>query len=101
MCWGSNAHGQLGDGTAEARTAPVAPQDQADIEALAAGGSDTCAVRRGGTVHCWGVSYGSGPGAGPQEVAGLSDVTQVSVGTGDACALSRDGRLHCWSAIRC
>lgn len=100
-CWGTNAHGQLGDGTAEARNAPVAPQDQADIEALAAGGSDTCAVRRGGTVHCWGVSYGSGPGAGPQEVAGLSDVTQVSVGTGDACALSRDGRLHCWSAIRC
>lgn len=100
-CWGANAHGQLGDGTALPRAVPVSPQDQAEVTALAAGGSDTCAARADGTVHCWGTSYGSGPGAGPQEVAGLRGIVRVAVGQGDACAVDRVGAIRCWSAIRC
>ncbi len=100
-CWGTNVHGQLGDGTADPRGTHVAAIDQAELQQLAAGDSDTCAVRSGGTVHCWGAGYGTGPGAGPQEVRGLTEVVQVSVGHGDTCARRHDGTVHCWSAQRC
>ena len=59
-CWGSNASGQLGDGTTDASTAPRDAMDLSAAIAVAAGGLDdaghghTCAITDTGAVHCWG-----------------------------------------------
>src|SRR5262245_58724607 len=61
-CWGSNANGQLGDGTRIDSLTPVLPvliQNASNLRppltgvvAIAAGNSQTCALLAGGTVSC-------------------------------------------------
>src|SRR5262249_30222643 len=53
-CWGDNRHGELGDGTTDERTGPVAALGLDDAVSLALGPEASCAVRRGGAVACWG-----------------------------------------------
>lgn len=66
-CWGSNLHGQLGDGVAEhAQTcqrgsdrvdcsrSPVSVSTIDDATSLAANASHACVIREDGSVWCWG-----------------------------------------------
>src|ERR1039458_9127512 len=77
-CWGDNAHGQLGIGTSsgpatcngEPCTATAVPvRGIAHATAIAAGGSQTCALLAGGSVECWGYNgygqLGVGTSSGP------------------------------------
>jgi len=54
-CWGSNAYGQLGNGTTEDAREPVRAKDLENVRALAAGVGHTCAVLAAG-VRCWGLN---------------------------------------------
>jgi alpha-tubulin suppressor-like RCC1 family protein len=56
LCWGSNASGSVGDGSAVAqRNSPVPiPGLGSGVVAIAAGGADTCAVLTTGESVCWG-----------------------------------------------
>ena len=55
LCWGSNRVGQLGGGTTGPRRfEPRVVDGLSDVVFIAAGEEHTCAVRRGGTVLCWG-----------------------------------------------
>ncbi len=54
MCWGSNFHGQLGDGTTTMRTSPVFVSGLDHVVQIAAGGQHTCAIREAGNAMCWG-----------------------------------------------
>jgi alpha-tubulin suppressor-like RCC1 family protein len=71
-----------------------------DATAIAVGIGHACALRRDGTVRCWGSSEGDilGPG-GPSEAAidpGVRDATQVTAGSRHSCARLADGEVTCW-----
>jgi len=53
-CYGFNSHGQLGDGTYDYHTTPVAVTGLADVVQLSAGYEQTCARRRDNSLWCWG-----------------------------------------------
>jgi alpha-tubulin suppressor-like RCC1 family protein len=109
-CWGSNSHGELGDGTRTARTAPANVLGLHDIRFVASGGATTCATNNGGEVWCWGNDSLGQLGRGtsidadslvPVQAAGVvpnqlppSDI--VAVGDDFSCALTRDGEVWCW-----
>src|SRR5580704_3394379 len=81
-CWGRNAEGQLGDGTAEMRSTPVTVVGVADVVELALGANSSCALRRDGRVLCWGAGKSWGDGqmrsnVPPTAVAGVADATQI------------------------
>jgi len=54
LCWGSNAQGQLGDGTFTDRAAPTPVKTDVTFMSLAAGYSFTCGLSTAGDAYCWG-----------------------------------------------
>jgi alpha-tubulin suppressor-like RCC1 family protein len=55
LCWGWNATGQLGNGTASDSAVPSAVVGlESGVAAIAAGAWHTCAVTTAGAVLCWG-----------------------------------------------
>jgi alpha-tubulin suppressor-like RCC1 family protein len=105
-CWGGNAFGQVGSGSALPQVfAPAIVSGLTGVIHLAAGWSTACAVT-GGTVRCWG-SGGSGQfGIGalvnsssvPAAAAiGIANATMVTVGTFHVCAANgTTGDAWCW-----
>ena len=53
-CWGDNDEGQIGDGTNENSSTPVAVSGITDAAAITAGGDHTCALLAGGGIDSWG-----------------------------------------------
>jgi alpha-tubulin suppressor-like RCC1 family protein len=104
MCWGSNDHGQLGDGTTANRAEPVAVSGLSGIARVAAGLSFSCAVRTTGALSCWGGNDSGQLGDGtttdratPVPVSGLaSGVRDIALGSGHACAVTSTGGVQCW-----
>jgi alpha-tubulin suppressor-like RCC1 family protein len=70
LCWGSNEHGQLGDGTTTDRLAPVVAVRSGALS-VTCGTRHTCALMQDGTVSCWGTARsGASPGlTSPSTVA--------------------------------
>ncbi|MEJ5207660.1 hypothetical protein [Denitratimonas sp. CY0512] len=105
-CWGRNSFGQLGDGTAVQRLSPVPVSNlSSGVQAIAVGGSFSCALNASGGVLCWGAnSFGSlGDGstnnrAVPGLVWGMgSGMRAISTGQAHACAIATsNGGLKCW-----
>ena len=107
MCWGVNAWGNLGDGTAVARARPVNVVGlEGDAVAVSTFGRTTCAVTSAGAIKCWGWNgagqLGNGTADGdphpvPAVVEGLgSGMAAVSPGEEHTCALTVAGNLKCW-----
>jgi len=103
-CWGLNVSGQLGDGSADLRTAPVQVAGSYGTPALVASGlSHTCAAVANG-VHCWGYNGDGQLGRGTltlnESVPGPTAVitarpTSLSAGVDHTCAVVA-GALRCW-----
>ncbi|MBL8683018.1 MAG: hypothetical protein JNK05_27880 [Myxococcales bacterium] len=125
-CWGSNNLGQLGaspaaDGprVAAALAEPSTPPQHTavtgagslvpieiagvrDAVQAGCGYGHTCALRRDGTVWCWGLNnYGQlGDGTRthrltPSAVPGLSNVRTLAV-SDPSCAITMNGQALCW-----
>lgn len=103
-CWGGNAEGALGDGTAIDRTTPVPVHGAPAAQAVVAGGGVSCLLSRDGGVQCWGANSAGSLGDGthtnravPGPVSGLnSGVTAIALDYRHACALTTAHDLYCW-----
>jgi alpha-tubulin suppressor-like RCC1 family protein len=103
-CWGSNAQGQLGNGTAPINsTTPVTVTGLAGVIAISSGSFHTCALLGDGTARCWGSNFsgelGNGlPGSSsvPVVVSGLTGATQIDTGSSHSCAIVAGGAVMCW-----
>lgn len=106
-CWGgTNEHGQLGTGVRAQEMLPARvalPKDVYPV-AVAAGGSDTCAIAATGELYCWGANGSGQLGIAtrqdqpkPTRIAGLTEqVVGVAVMDDAVCALLRNGSVACW-----
>jgi alpha-tubulin suppressor-like RCC1 family protein len=105
-CWGSDAHGMLGNGagTAGSQTAPGAVTGSLAWQSISAGYTSTCGVTTGGKLYCWGdnsfgqLGTGTGDEADPAQVGTDTNWESVSTGYTSSCAVKDNGSLFCWGA---
>jgi hypothetical protein len=110
-CWGSNDSGQLGNptnaGSPAANPAPTQVGTATDWALVRAGDYHACAIRRDGTLWCWGDNYygqlGNPGGTGsatphptPSQVGTATDWQSLGAGANDTCATKATGTLWCW-----
>lgn len=107
-CWGTNARGALGNGSAVATSAiPVAVTGITGATAISTSGIHACAVMNDGSIRCWGTNeygaLGNGTSGGeartPVTVANLGG-SAVSVAAGSlgfkTCTVLTNGSVRCW-----
>jgi alpha-tubulin suppressor-like RCC1 family protein len=107
-CWGSNTHGELGDGTLTPRMSPVRVLSNLTFRQVGVGQYHTCAVTTGDIAYCWGLNQsgqlGDSSTAGrrtkPMQVAGGHQFRQIDAGNEHSCAVSTDSRAWCWGSGR-
>lgn len=106
QCWGYNSDGMLGDGTRDARRAPVRVVGlEGPVDRLALSDVTTCALYESDDVGCWGYGregqLGDGKGSVrslvPVSVVGLGGpVTDLGAGQLHTCAVLDSGNIQCW-----
>lgn len=122
-CWGANSYGQLGltttrqcsvlTGEEPCSPTPVVVTGLTDVAQLAMAGPSTCALRRDGSVWCWGnndrgqlghpstdrcrtVRATTPCSITPMAVENLPPAAHVALGGSRACAVLRTGSVMCW-----
>ncbi|HEU0301662.1 MAG TPA: hypothetical protein VFR37_19560 [Longimicrobium sp.] len=111
VCWGSDAHGQLGRGDGAGAAGPPAPVPSPWLFAqVTAGATHSCAITPAGGAYCWGDNrygqLGSDATAGtctdgpcvrsPVAVSGGVAFRSLSAGDGFTCGISVTDTVYCW-----
>lgn len=108
-CWGVNEAGQLGDGSATDRDAPVRVAGTRRFKRLATAvtSSHTCAIATDGAAWCWGFNADGQLGNGstdnspqPAAVAGGLKFVSISAGHFHTCGVTLDDEVWCWGGGR-
>lgn len=109
-CWGSIDYGQVGTGSiglSIAAPAPTLGGVVSDAVAITAGGQHTCALKRNGSVQCWGKNLNKQIGnqglldwyTTPQAVYNVNNAAlAVSAGTDHTCILMNNQNLSCFGS---
>lgn len=110
FCWGTRAHGILGDGAAVAGDDVAEPQPIAGghrFMDIAVGGAHACAVTSERQLNCWGANAsgqrgtndGTADASTPIEVIATDGpVIQVVAGDAHTCARLWHGGVQCWGS---
>ncbi len=117
FCWGDNDFGELGDGSTNSSSVPVAVETSGDLAGkrltqISAGFEDTCGLDSAGVAFCWGdnsfLELGDGSGGDTDDFSSvpvavdthgaLADKTlaEISAGWWYECALDTAGAAYCW-----
>src|SRR5207249_4507377 len=104
-CWGSNTHGELGDGTTTQQATPVPVAGNLRFATISAGSAHSCGVTTSGDAYCWGANPDGRLGDGtttqapaPVPVAGGFAFTTVRVGDNHSCGVTTSREAYCWGA---
>jgi alpha-tubulin suppressor-like RCC1 family protein len=104
-CWGSNSHGELGDGTTTNRLIPTDVVGLPEIiQMVSAGLQHTCALMTAGKAKCWGDNFFGQLGNGtttnslvPVDVSGITNNgSTIEAGSAHTCAVISTGGVKCW-----
>ena len=97
-CWGENDSGQLGDGTQENRTVPVAIQNKNSLkfDMIAAGWGNTCAVEKNNDLYCWGKDQSLKPIKIDKGEASDTQIVKIDAGQSYVCFINNFGTVYCW-----
>ena len=105
VAWGSNASGQLGDGTTTDRLVPITVPNFNGVTAISAGGFHSLAMRTGATVWGWGFNRNGQLGNGsydnattPTQITGATGVASVVAGGFHSMGLMADGTVLAWGS---
>jgi alpha-tubulin suppressor-like RCC1 family protein len=112
-CWGSDTHGQLGDGGGASGTPAVSPTAvtmtgiAGGFAAISVGRRHVCALRAApqgyGRAYCWGDDAAGQLGhaadfSRPGPVSGDRAYLTISTGGDSTCAVTPTGLGYCWGA---
>ena len=105
-CWGNNAHGQTGNGSARRYTltaSPVAVAAPSAFSALSVNGEHACALDGFGGAWCWGNNRDGELALGhtvaqphPTAASTTERFTSISSGVAHVCGVTSTGGLLCW-----
>ena len=113
-CWGTNWHGQLGNGVLGGPDEPFPTPIRVrlgNIKSIAVGGLHTCALLEDKTARCWGLNTNGQLGIGgvntvaiptPAPVldttgtGSLGNIKSIALGNNHSCAVLEDKTARCW-----
>jgi alpha-tubulin suppressor-like RCC1 family protein len=102
-CWGYNEAGQLGDGSINSSSVPVAVLGGLKFAQLVGGEFRTCGLTADGVAYCWGWAEAGQLGNGsndntsvPVAVSGGLTFSTLGAGSEHNCGITRAGPTYCW-----
>jgi alpha-tubulin suppressor-like RCC1 family protein len=101
--WGSNADGQLGDGTQTGQRRPVQIGTATDWVQVAVGQNFSLALKATGALYAWGSNSAGQLGTGvaastPTAVGGGLVFAHIAAGAQHSLALTGAGKLYAWGS---